>query len=327
MASRLCHNHGVSGGPSETVSIIEAIDWNCPRCRGELPAPLESATACPACGSTFPKQAGAFRFLPPSRQRHFAEFLREYSTVRQKEGRHGEADFYRSLPFHDSTGRYAGAWKIRARSFRCLLEEIVRPSEGDGPLRVVDLGAGNCWLSNRLAARGHRCVAVDLSLDERDGLGCSSRYEEPFLAVQAEFDRLPWADGQFELAVFNASLHYSCGYEKTLEEALRVLVPGGTLAVMDTPLYHDPESGRQMVREREREFRRRFGFPSDSLPMENFLTFQRLEQLGEQLGVRWRLSKPHYGWRWALRPLRARLAGRREPARFLLVWAAKEGKA
>ena len=39
------------------------------------------------------------------------------------------------------------------------------------PIRVLDVGAGNSWLSHRLASFGHQVVAVDRLDDELDGLG------------------------------------------------------------------------------------------------------------------------------------------------------------
>jgi SAM-dependent methyltransferase len=181
------------------------------------------------------------------------------------------------------------------------------------------VGAGNGWLSGRLALRGHQVAGVDLQTGKLDGLGAWVHYDAPFTPVQAEFDRLPFAPGQADLLIFNASFHYSTGYEATLAEALRVLRPEGCLAIVDSPIYHDASSGTQMVRERESQFQRDYGFPSNAIPCENYLTYDRLDRLAADLGLRWELIKPFYGWRWALRPWRARLRGHREPAGFLVI--------
>ena len=50
--------------------------------------------------------------------------------------------------------------------------------------------------------------------------------------IEAEFDHLPFADGQFDLAVFNSSLHYSTDYHGTLGEARRCLKPSGSIVVL-----------------------------------------------------------------------------------------------
>ena len=74
-----------------------------------------------------------------------------------------------------------------------------------------------------------------------------------------------------------------------------------------------------MVCEREAAFTQAYGFPSNALPSENYLTQQRLRELAEALRLHWKFIQPFYGWRWHLRPLVARLRGRREPARFAVI--------
>ena len=108
---------------------------------------------------------------------------------------------------------------------------------------MADLGAGNGWLANRLALAGHTVAAVDLNVDPADGLGACRHYANRFETAQADFDALPFGDTSLDLVVFNGSLHYSTDYAATLGEALRTLRPGGTLAVLDSPVYTDPASG------------------------------------------------------------------------------------
>ncbi|MCS7313271.1 MAG: class I SAM-dependent methyltransferase [Acidobacteria bacterium] len=136
-----------------------------------------------------------------------------------------------------------------------------------------------------MAGRGHIVVAVDLITNSWDGLGAHGHYDEAFLPVQAEFDRLPFAEGQFDVAVFNASLHYSTDYGITLTEALRVLHLDGRVVVMDLPVYRDAASGHQMVQGREAEFVRKYGFPSDAIPSEHYLTYGRLQGPGRGAGL------------------------------------------
>ncbi len=184
---------------------------------------------------------------------------------------------------------------------------------------MLDLGAGNCWLANRLAERGHIVAAIDLATNPSDGLGAHRHYLTSFTPIQAEFDRLPLGSLQADVAIFNGSIHYSAIFEETLSEALRVLRPDGVVVILDSPVYRDPSSGATMVTERESHFTASFGFPSNALPMENYLTFKRLEQISATLGIRWEAHEPFYGVRWRLRPWLARLRGHREPARFMII--------
>ena len=226
--------------------------------------------------------------LLPEREAVFQQFIREYETVRQAEGRGSlSAAYYQALPYQDLSQRMSADWQIRAASCRVFLRQVLAPLEKAGahPLRILDLGAGNGWLSNRLAARGHQVVAVDLATNDFDGLGCFRFYETTFVPVQAEFDRLPFMDRSVDLVLFNASLHYSTCYENTLAESLRVLDAGGQLIVLDTPFYRDRTSGEKMVQERQTQFSERYGFPSNALTSENFLTYQRLSDLAAGLDL------------------------------------------
>jgi SAM-dependent methyltransferase len=252
--------------------------------------------------------------LTPEREAAFATFIQDYTHIRHTEGR-GSTNpvWYRSLPFAE--GRFAPDWRIRAQSYRKLSRLI----SADHSLRIADLGAGNGWLSNRLAENGHHVAAVDLLTDALDGLGAYRHYGTTFEVVQADFDILPFTDASLDLIIFNGSFHYSTDAGATLHEALRTLPSDGHIAIVDTPVYHDASSGAKMVREREDHFERRYGTRSDALASENYLTYDRLDRLSTDLGLRWTIHTPFYGWRWHLRPLKARLRGHREPARFHVI--------
>jgi SAM-dependent methyltransferase len=251
-----------------------------------------------------------------------ARFAREYRAIRRAEG-WGSDDpaYYQALPFRDTTARFAEIWRIRARSYETFLEHVLHPLELTGKrLRVADLGAGNGWLAYRLACRGHAPIAVDLLDDSRDGLGALRRYTRgEVAAVRADFDELPFQSNWLDLVIFNASLHYATDYARTLRESLRVLQAGGTLVILDSPMYTDPRSGARMVREREARFTRTHGFASNALPSEHYLTPERLERLARELGLVLAIHNPHLAWPVSIRRRLNGLRARRQPARFPVI--------
>jgi ubiquinone/menaquinone biosynthesis C-methylase UbiE len=204
---------------------------------------------------------------------------------------------------------------MRATTYR-YLESRLLPAE---PIDILDIGAGNGWLSNRLAQKGHRPVAVDIFTDPLDGLGAARHYGISFPLIEAEFDRLPFGGRQFDWAVFNCSLHYSTDYRSTLAEALRCLRPQGRIVVLDSPIYKRREHGERMREERHQHFEHTFGFRSDSVPSIEFLWDDLLPELAQDLRIAWRVHRPWYGLAWHMRPWKARLRRKRPPSRFSIL--------
>jgi SAM-dependent methyltransferase len=258
-----------------------------------------------------------------------SQFLDNYRTIRHAEGR-GSDDpaYYLALPYLDLSGKNSSQWKIRGKSYRYFERQILPKFEKrlQRPLDILDLGAGNCWMSHRLSLRNHRPVALDIFSDSRDGLLAARHYPQPFPVIEAQFDTLPFCRRSFDLAVFNASFHYSSNYHLTLQEVRRCLRPKGRVVIMDSPLYKLPEHGELMRAERRRHFVNRYGFPSDALASREYLDEPMLKTLAQDLGIDWQMHSVWYGWKWFLRPWKARLRNSRPPSRFLILAGTFRGR-
>jgi SAM-dependent methyltransferase len=246
-------------------------------------------------------------------------FLVEYRHIRHAEGRGSDdAGYYQALPFRDLSGRDQAMWAMRAKTYAFFVRRVLAPIETEtrSPLQILDLGSGNCWMSYRLSQRGHAVVALDIFRDEKDGLFAARHYDAAFPQVEAEFNHLPFRSGYFDLIIFNSSFHYSTNYVATLAEARQHVRPSGRIVILDTPVYRRRQHGEQMISERYADFSARYGFRSDAIPSVGFLDEQTLRTLAGSLQFEWTIHRPWYGWRWHLRPLRARFSGRRPPSRF-----------
>ncbi|HLY05362.1 MAG TPA: class I SAM-dependent methyltransferase [Rhizomicrobium sp.] len=255
-----------------------------------------------------------------------ADFCQEYTRHRANEGRALSGKQLRSLPYLRE-GALARQWAVRARTFETFMNRILEPLAAHGPIHLLDLGAGNGWLSHRVAGYGNDVVAVDIRDDDVDGLGAAadlaSDASAPFQRVKASFDNLPFDDNRFNLVVFNASLHYATDLARALTEASRVTRSGGCVAVLDSPFYRSDQDGRDMVAEKWAEGHARFGSSAEVLLTQNFVEYLTPERLAEaQPGISWMRHRVGYPLWYEMRPLLARLKGRRKPSRFDL-WTAR----
>jgi len=282
----------------------------CPECGTVFDAGDSACLACGGCGREYRRQDGVWRFLTPARAAQLDAFVRQYRIVREREGRRQTSpEYYRQLPAVPARDPYAGDWRIRRETYAHLLRRVLAP--GQPSSRVLDLGAGSGWLAHRLSSLGHRVVAVDALDDEADGLGAVRHYPTAIVAVHADFDALPFAPAQFDLVVFNGSLHYAPDAGATLARARTMLDAGGTLVVMDSPMFRADRDGAAMVARG----------PLES-PGRGYLTFDGLQASASALHMEPEFVPSRGSLAWRTRRRLARLRLGRAPAAFGL-WVAR----
>ena len=262
-----------------------------------------------------------------------ARFRSAYAAHRAAEGR-GEGGLAElaALPYV-RRGPLKREWDVRARSFERFVRRVLTPYERAAAphrLSVLDLGAGNGWLCNRLATRGHACVALEWRRDPIDGLAAGAAYGREvgsaFARVAASFQAIPLRQA-FDLVVYNAALHYATSLDEAIHEAVRVTRPSGAVVIVDSPFYPRPSDGQRMVVEKRAHARREWGARAEvllGLPAIEYLTPAALAASAAPHGLVWRRHRVRYPWWYELRPVVARLRGRRPPSRFD-VWEARVG--
>ena len=252
----------------------------------------------------------------------YARFRTAYAEHRAAEGRGFNGADLLSLPYLVA-GPLARQWSVRAATFDAFLRRVIRPRAAvrGEPFHILDLGAGNGWLSYRLAREGHACTALDIRDDDVDGLGAAQAFLEQvdFTPVVASFDAPPVPDAAMDVTLFNASLHYATDLHAVLAEAARVTRPGGLIAILDSPFYASEAAGLAMVAQKHDSAAQTFGARASellSLPFAEFLTRERLTTASIGLGLRWRRHRVLYPLWYEIRGLFARVKRQRRPSRF-----------
>ncbi|RBM22046.1 class I SAM-dependent methyltransferase [Streptomyces sp. PT12] len=132
-------------------------------------------------------------------------------------------DFARS--FNAVAAQYAAARPTYPPALYDAVEELAgRPFAGAA---VADVGAGTGIGTRPMHERGARVVAVEPG----PGMGAELRRRLPGVTlVRASGDALPFAPGTFDLVTYAQSWHWTTP-ARSIPEALRVLRPGGSLAL------------------------------------------------------------------------------------------------
>ncbi len=298
-ANKIAKKSSEESDASGTVSF--GIELKCPRCGGDVPDQV-----CNGCAFHIRTIQGVLHALPPERVAYYARFVEEYERIccEQFSGRPSD-EYYLGLPYGIAGSRSSTDWSSRARSFDCLLQRVLKPAM-PRDARILDIGAGNGWLSYRLALAGYNPCAIDLLTNDQHGLGAAEHYRnylpEFFPRIRAEMAHLPFRDGQFHAAIFSASLHYAKNVEVALREALRCCKANGIVIISDAPINRSAETGEHTA--------------TELLPP--FLTLEAIKALESRLKIRWTVHSPQFGLRYKFRPMNAWFRSRRQPSQFAL---------
>ena len=154
----------------------------------------------------------------------------------------------------------AAHWGRRAAHFDADFGHSVRTPEeraawdrvfalalaGRQDLDALDVGCGTGFLSLELAGRGHRVTGIDfapamlaLAKAKAAEAGAAIRFEE------ADAEALPFAPASFDLVITRHVLWTLPHPEAAIDEWIRVLRPGGRLAIVDGAQYNEANAPPQ----------------------------------------------------------------------------------
>ena len=117
------------------------------------------------------------------------------------------------------------SWAAWARALGHLLPAI----------DVADIGCGEGHLTLEIARWAHHVTGIDRSDDvlERAQALAARHHVTNVEWKKGDLARLPLREEAIDLAVFSQSLRYATDPEQALDEAVRVLKPGGRVLVLD----------------------------------------------------------------------------------------------
>ncbi len=149
--------------------------------------------------------------------------------------------------FDELAGRF-GKDYVPGRSWKALAEALLRTMNYQV---VADLGAGEGTLSQLLAQRAEKVIAVDLSPKMVEfGRALAEKHNLPNLEYRiGDIEEPPIEADSVDLAFLSQALHHAEHPQKALDAAYRLLKPGGRLVVLDL-LQHSFEEARELYADR-----------------------------------------------------------------------------
>ena len=149
--------------------------------------------------------------------------------------------------FDELAGRF-GKDYVPGRSWKALAEAMLKILNYR---TVADLGAGEGTLSQLLAQRAEKVIAVDLSPKMVEfGQSLAAQHGLANLEYRlGDIEAPPIEDASLDLAILSQALHHAEHPQRAIDSAFRMLKPGGRLIVLDL-LQHQFEEARDLYADR-----------------------------------------------------------------------------
>jgi ubiquinone/menaquinone biosynthesis C-methylase UbiE len=184
------------------------------------------------------------------------EFEKLYLAVRQKEKRLYSDEEVMQLPYVHPKHIHHKEWLIRQSSFEKLIEYLRQRQK---PLKILEVGCGNGWMSNKLAEGGFTTIGVDVNSFEIEQ---AKRVFANNKAVNFVYGNILkenlCKDEKFDVIVLAASVQYFSDLGPLLNYLLSLLNSEGEIQVIDSNFYSEKQA--QKAKQRSLNYYRTMGF-------------------------------------------------------------------
>jgi ubiquinone/menaquinone biosynthesis C-methylase UbiE len=160
----------------------------------------------------------------------------------------------RTLPFLRNH-IHSKEWAKRSRSAKRIEDYFENKPAG----KVMDLGCGNGWFTNRISINDkHAVLGLDLNISELEQAAkLFARNNVQFLYGDVFSQVLP--PKSFNYVTVGAAIQYFDNLPGLLNRLIQLIVPGGEIHLFDSPFYF--LSNVEDARRRSAEYYKTLGFP------------------------------------------------------------------
>ena len=184
-------------------------------------------------------------------------FEKLYMQLRKKEQRVYTDDEVRSLPQIEATHPHFKEWLLRKRSCQRLIEYLDNKNK---PLRILEIGCGNGWLSAQLAKNiSGKVMGMDINREELTQAARVFSDISNLEFIPGDIRSAQLEHNRFDIIVFAASLQYFPSLAEIMQPAFQCLRAGGEVHIMDTNFYK--KNRVDIARRRTKDYYTVLGFP------------------------------------------------------------------
>jgi len=142
--------------------------------------------------------------------------------------------------FDELAGKF-GRQYVPGRSWKGVAEALLKLMP---PMVIADLGAGEGAISQLMAQRAKRVIAIDNSEKMVEfGAGLARQHGIGNMEYRlGDLEDVPIRSATVDLAFLSQALHHARHPQRAVEEARRILKPGGRIAVLDLNRHHFEEA-------------------------------------------------------------------------------------
>jgi len=146
--------------------------------------------------------------------------------------------------FFDSVAGRHGKDYVPGKSWKAIAEALLRLMP---PQVIADLGTGDGSFSLLLAQSAEKVIAVDSSakMIEFAREQATRNHVKNIEYRLGDMEELPIDTASIDIAFFSQSLHHALHPQRALEEAARILRPGGRVVILDL-IKHRFEEAREL---------------------------------------------------------------------------------
>jgi ubiquinone/menaquinone biosynthesis C-methylase UbiE len=170
-----------------------------------------------------------------NRSRSNTSFERSYLSLRLKEQRIYTDEQLASLPEVPKNHLYHHEWHIRAQSAKKLINYLKKKKK---PLRILEIGCGNAWLSAKIAQET-KAEITGIDPNREEVMQGKRVFKKSNLMLEVlDFETENLGDEKFNIILFAASVQYFPSMQKILTKTKQYLSENGEIHLIDSNFYN-----------------------------------------------------------------------------------------